>query len=92
MFQTTLPEFQKSDFLVVRQHEEFVWLHDRFEENEEYAGYIVRELWIYINSDMREADSSTFLKIWILLSFDCVHLALLTVKILCTEMLSSLRK
>lgn len=39
---TTLPEFQKSDNLVVRQHEEFVWLHDRFEENEEYAGYIVR--------------------------------------------------
>ncbi|XP_043281179.1 sorting nexin-6 isoform X3 [Venturia canescens] len=38
---TTLPEFQKSDFLVVRQHEEFVWLHDRFEENEEYAGYII---------------------------------------------------
>lgn len=26
---------------MVRQHEEFVWLHDRFEENEEYAGYIV---------------------------------------------------
>lgn len=39
---TTLPEFQKEEFLVVRQHEEFVWLHDRFEENEEYAGYIVR--------------------------------------------------
>lgn len=31
----------KQDFLVVRQHEEFVWLHDRFEENEEYAGYII---------------------------------------------------
>lgn len=27
--------------LVVRQHEEFVWLHDRFEENEDYAGYII---------------------------------------------------
>ncbi|KAI5640463.1 PX domain-containing protein [Phthorimaea operculella] len=38
---TTLPEFQKSEFLVVRQHEEFVWLHDRYEENEEYAGYII---------------------------------------------------
>ncbi|XP_048263462.1 sorting nexin-6 isoform X1 [Bombus affinis] len=38
---TTLPEFQKPDNLVVRQHEEFVWLHDRFEENEEYAGYII---------------------------------------------------
>jgi hypothetical protein len=41
-FQTTLPEFAKTDFLVVRQHEEFVWLHDRFEENEIYAGFIVR--------------------------------------------------
>jgi sorting nexin-5/6/32 len=39
--QTTLPEFHKPEFLVVRQHEEFVWLHDRFEEIEEYAGYIV---------------------------------------------------
>ncbi|KAJ9595673.1 hypothetical protein L9F63_013139, partial [Diploptera punctata] len=38
---TTLPEFQKPEFLVVRQHEEFVWLHDRFEENEEYGGYII---------------------------------------------------
>nr|CAD7195718.1 unnamed protein product [Timema douglasi] len=38
---TTLPEFQKPEFLVVRQHEEFVWLHDRFEENEEYAGFII---------------------------------------------------
>lgn len=38
---TTLPEFQKTDFMVVRQHEEFVWLHDRFEENEDYAGFII---------------------------------------------------
>ncbi|XP_034935495.1 sorting nexin-6 isoform X2 [Chelonus insularis] len=38
---TTLPKFQKPEFLVVRQHEEFVWLHDRFEEEEEYAGYII---------------------------------------------------
>ena len=40
-YQTTLPDFQKPEFSVVRQHEEFIWLHDRFEENEEYAGYIV---------------------------------------------------
>ncbi|XP_014206876.1 sorting nexin-6 isoform X2 [Copidosoma floridanum] len=38
---TSLPAFQKAEFFVVRQHEEFVWLHDRFEENEEYAGYII---------------------------------------------------
>ncbi|XP_077290034.1 sorting nexin 6 isoform X1 [Arctopsyche grandis] len=38
---TSLPDFQKSDFFVVRQHEEFIWLHDRFEENELYAGFII---------------------------------------------------
>lgn len=26
---------------MVRQHEEFIWLHDSFVENEEYAGFIV---------------------------------------------------
>lgn len=39
--QTSLKEFAKPDFSVVRQHEEFIWLHDRFEEDEAYAGYIV---------------------------------------------------
>jgi len=43
-WQTTLPEFSKPEFSVVRQHEEFVWLHDRFEENEEYAGIVVSSL------------------------------------------------
>lgn len=38
---TTLPEFAKSDFSVVRQHEEFIWLYDCLEENEHYAGYII---------------------------------------------------
>ncbi|ETN58702.1 sorting nexin [Anopheles darlingi] len=38
---TNLAGFDKSDFLVVRQHEEFVWLHERFEENDEYAGFII---------------------------------------------------
>lgn len=38
---TTLPGFSKPDFSVVREHEEFVWLHDRFVENPDYAGYIV---------------------------------------------------
>ena len=33
--------FQEADFNVTRQHEEFIWLHDRFNENEEYAGLIV---------------------------------------------------
>lgn len=49
--QTTLKAYKKADFTTVREHEEFVWLHDRFVENEEYAGIIVsiccwvRALW-----------------------------------------------
>ena len=39
--QSTLPNFKQNEFSVVRQHEEFIWLHDSFVENEEYAGYIV---------------------------------------------------
>ncbi|XP_015903127.1 sorting nexin-6 isoform X1 [Parasteatoda tepidariorum] len=38
---TTLPVFAKPDFSVVRQHEEFVWLHNSFEENEKYAGFTI---------------------------------------------------
>ncbi|XP_050296712.1 sorting nexin-6 isoform X2 [Anthonomus grandis grandis] len=38
---TTMKNFQKPEFLVVRQHEEFIWLHDRYEENSKYAGYII---------------------------------------------------
>ena len=40
--QTTLPSFAKPEFEVIRQHEEFVWLSERFAENDTYAGYIVR--------------------------------------------------
>ena len=39
--QTTLKVFKKTEFTCVREHEEFVWLHDRFVDNEEYAGIIV---------------------------------------------------
>ncbi|CAH1176436.1 unnamed protein product [Phaedon cochleariae] len=38
---TTMKHFQKPEFLVVRQHEEFIWLHDRYEEEPKYAGYII---------------------------------------------------
>ncbi|RXN19268.1 sorting nexin-6 [Labeo rohita] len=38
---STLPNFKQNEFSVVRQHEEFIWLHDSFVENEEYAGYII---------------------------------------------------
>lgn len=38
---TTLKTFKKSDFSVVREHEEFVWLHDRYVENEDYAGILI---------------------------------------------------
>ncbi|XP_015766218.1 PREDICTED: sorting nexin-6-like [Acropora digitifera] len=38
---TTLPTFKEGEFSVVREHEEFVWLHDRYVENEDYAGIII---------------------------------------------------
>lgn len=38
---TTLKTFAQSEFSVIREHEEFVWLHDRFVENEDFAGYII---------------------------------------------------
>ncbi|KXJ19152.1 sorting nexin-6 [Exaiptasia diaphana] len=38
---TTLPDFKESEFSVVREHEEFVWLHDRLVDNDEYAGIII---------------------------------------------------
>lgn len=41
LLQSTLPNFKQNEFSVVRQHEEFIWLHDSFVENEEYAGFIV---------------------------------------------------
>lgn len=46
---TTMKTFQKNDFLVVRQHEEFIWLHDRYEEEPKYAGYIVSVIVFYIS-------------------------------------------
>lgn len=44
-FQSCLPHFAQTEFSVVRQHEEFIWLHDAYVENEEYAGLIVRKGW-----------------------------------------------
>ncbi|EGD78876.1 hypothetical protein PTSG_01853 [Salpingoeca rosetta] len=38
---TTLPRFQKKDIQVVREHAEFVWLHDRFVESPTYAGLLI---------------------------------------------------
>ncbi|KAG7230012.1 hypothetical protein INR49_009732 [Caranx melampygus] len=38
---TTLSSFQKPDFSVPRQHEDFIWLHDTLVETEDYAGLIV---------------------------------------------------
>ncbi|KAL1484331.1 hypothetical protein MTO96_032632, partial [Rhipicephalus appendiculatus] len=38
---TTLSDFQKPEFSVLRQHEEFIWLHDALEECESYAGFII---------------------------------------------------
>ncbi|XP_046884923.1 sorting nexin-5 [Hypomesus transpacificus] len=38
---TTLSSFQKQDFSVPRQHEDFIWLHDTLVETEDYAGLII---------------------------------------------------
>ncbi|CAD5225510.1 unnamed protein product [Bursaphelenchus okinawaensis] len=38
---TNLPDFAKSEMSVVREHEEFVWLHTCLEDAEEYAGFII---------------------------------------------------
>jgi len=38
---TSLSWFAKSEFSVVRQHEEFIWLHSALEENTDYSGYII---------------------------------------------------
>ncbi|XP_050405287.1 sorting nexin-6 [Patella vulgata] len=38
---TLLQRFKQAEFSVVRQHEEFIWLHDRYVENSEYAGIII---------------------------------------------------
>lgn len=34
----------KPETAVVREHEEFLWLHGTLEDNENYAGFIVRFL------------------------------------------------
>lgn len=36
-----MKNFSSSEFSTIREHEEFIWLHDRFVEHEDYAGYIV---------------------------------------------------
>lgn len=38
---TTLKTFKENEFSVTRQHEEFIWLHDRYVENEDYGGLII---------------------------------------------------
>lgn len=38
---TTLNDFAKPEMSVIREHEEFIWLHNSIEEHEEYSGYII---------------------------------------------------
>merc|ERR1711963_99169 len=38
---TSMPKFEKTEFSVIRLHEEFIWLHDTFADNADYAGYII---------------------------------------------------
>ncbi|XP_059959468.1 sorting nexin-32 isoform X9 [Mesoplodon densirostris] len=36
-----VPHFSRPEFSVVRHHEEFIWLHNAYVENAEYAGLII---------------------------------------------------
>ena len=38
---TSMNKFASPEFSVIRLHEEFVWLHDTFNDNPDYAGYII---------------------------------------------------
>ncbi|CDW52486.1 sorting nexin 6 [Trichuris trichiura] len=38
---TNLPDFTQHEVSVIREHEEFIWLYDAFDENPVYAGYII---------------------------------------------------
>jgi len=38
---TGMPEFQKTEFSVMRFHEDFIWLHDVIQDNPLYAGFII---------------------------------------------------
>ncbi|XP_023326179.1 sorting nexin-6 [Eurytemora carolleeae] len=38
---SSMPEFHKNEFSVMRLHEDFIWLHDDIRDNMLYAGYIV---------------------------------------------------
>lgn len=38
---SSLEEFDSKEYSVVREHEEFIWLHEAIEEDRKYAGYII---------------------------------------------------
>ncbi|CAK8693822.1 unnamed protein product [Clavelina lepadiformis] len=38
---TTMKEFKSNEFSVVRHHEEFIWLHDSYVDDERYAGILI---------------------------------------------------
>jgi sorting nexin-5/6/32 len=38
---TSMPEFAKGEFSVIRLHEEFLWLHLTFVDCPDYAGFVI---------------------------------------------------
>lgn len=38
---TNLPEFKNQNMQVNRTHDDFIWLHDQFEDNPAFAGFII---------------------------------------------------
>lgn len=57
---------------MVRQHEEFIWLHDSFVENEEYAGFIVSTAKTieYIKLDLRCSQPAQFQNVLAIMNLD----------------------
>lgn len=66
-----MQQFRNPEFSVVRQHEEFIWLHDRYGENEEYAGIIV-SFFVVVNFDFKIIVDATI---------TCVNITMITLEV-----------
>ena len=63
---TNLTQFHSRNFSVIRDHDDFIWLHDRFEENANYAGFIVSVFIFYLRNSKIFAETSPLLPIILL--------------------------
>ena len=51
----------KKETSVVREHEEFMWLHSVLDENENYAGFIVSPLYNLVVTKISQLSSTKYL-------------------------------